>query len=589
MRGLTGTLLFGPGLCRFFCKGIVHLCYRTNHRDRFSDSLFSHLQLGGVFRGLFFAILWMAFAGIPCHAQNLISYQGRILISGNAFTGTGQFKFALVGPAGSPIFWGNSADNNSDGQPDTPVSVSVNAGLFTVFLGDTNLVGMSPLPVSVFTNASLHLRIWFNDGVHGIQQLTPDQVVASAAYALNVAAVSARVDALTSQFSNSVVSGSTITSLNPQDTLLQSEGFQLFTSIPAPGWVTSSASDSPAATVGQAGVWTGQQLLVWGGNLGAGIDSSAGASYRPALDQWQPIFNTNAPSARNQHTAVWTGQEMLIWGGASSGLYVNTGGRFNPSNQVWLALSTNNPPSGRTGHIAVWTGSRMVIWGGRNSNGIVGDGAAYDPVADQWTTLPAAGAPSPRFGAAGVWTGDRILLWGGTDQTGSLNTGAQLLCDVNGVPTGWAAISAVNSPSGRSSHSAVWTGQKMLVWGGQGGGNFLSDGAVYDPVANLWSPITSTNAPAARGSHAAVWSGQELLVFGGESYLGTLADGGAFDPAAGTWRALTSNGSPQARSGCTAAWDGTELLLFGGQANGSPVPSLQRLNPQPTWYFYRKP
>jgi hypothetical protein len=31
------------------------------------------------------------------------------------------------------------------------------------------------------------------------------------------------------------------------------------------------------------------------------------------------------------------------------------------------------------------------------------------------------------------------------------------------------------------------------------------------------------------------------------------------------------------------------LLVFGGVAEGAPVLTLQSLNPQPTWYFYRKP
>lgn len=551
-------------------------------------------------------------------APNLLSYQGRILVSGNAFSGTGQFEFALVSADGTQTYWRNSADTDNDGRPDTSVSVAVNTGLFMVFLGDTNLPGMAALPPSVFTNASAHLRIWFNDGTHGVQQLTPDQVVAPAAYALlaaNVAdgaittaklatntastvtaALSAQVTTLanqlstiSNQFSGSIMSGLTAVSTDPLDVSLQSAGFKAFTIIPAPGWVTSSAGNTPSAASGQAGVWTGQQLLVWGGSLGAGIDSSSGAGYRPDLDLWAGMPNTNAPAARDQHTAIWSGQEMIVWGGASGGNYVNTGGRFNPSNQVWSALATNGAPAGRLGHMAAWTGSRMVVWGGRNNLGILGDGGWYDPVADQWTALALANAPSPRFGATVVSTGSRLVVWGGQDQSGALNTGAQLIFGTNGLPTAWTTISALNAPSGRSGHSAIWTGQKMLVWGGQGGGNFVADGAAYDPLADTWTPITATNAPTARSAHAAVWSGQEMLIFGGESAAGTLADGAAYDPVAGKWRALSGTGGPQARSSATAAWAASAMLVFGGLANGVPVASLQILNPQPTWYFYRKP
>ena len=532
----------------------------------------------------------------------MLNYQGRVLVSGSAFSGAGQFKFALVSGDGTQVYWGNSADNNSDGQPDATVSVAVNGGLFSVFLGDTTLVGMAALPATVFTNGAVHLRIWFNDGTHGFQQLAPDQPLGSAPYTLmaaNVAdasitpsklafSLASQLNTISNQLNSSITSGLTVASMYAGDTSLQSNGFQYFTSIAAPGWVTSAAADAPSATIGPAGVWTGQQLLVWGGNLGAGIDSGSGAGYRPDLDTWQAIAGTNAPAARDQHTAVWSGQEMIVWGGAAAGNFVNTGARFNPSNQVWTALATSGAPGGRVGHVAAWTGSRMVVWGGRNSVGVLGDGAAYDPVADQWTALPTVNAPSPRFDATIVFTGSRLLVWGGQDQSGKLNTGAQLIL-AGGVPVNWVAINSFTPPSARSGHSAVWTGQAMLVWGGQGGGSYLADGAAFDPIANVWSPLSTTNAPTARSAHTAVWTGQEMLVFGGEAYAGTLADGAAYDPAAARWRALSGVGNPQARSSAVAAWTGSALLVFGGLAGGVPVPSLQSLNPQPTWYFYRKP
>jgi hypothetical protein len=37
------------------------------------------------------------------------------------------------------------------------------------------------------------------------------------------------------------------------------------------------------------------------------------------------VTTINAPSARNFHTAVWTGTEMIVWGGQLPD--VNTGAR----------------------------------------------------------------------------------------------------------------------------------------------------------------------------------------------------------------------------------------------------------------------
>src|SRR4030095_15366023 len=82
-------------------------------------------------------------------------------------------------------------------------------------------------------------------------------------------------------------------------------------------------------------------------------------------DTWTPTSTTNAPTGRGSHTAVWTGSEMIIWGGEGpGGILFNTGGRYNPSMRSWTATSTTNAPSGRYFHTAVWTGSEMIVWGG---------------------------------------------------------------------------------------------------------------------------------------------------------------------------------------------------------------------------------
>jgi len=62
-----------------------------------------------------------------------------------------------------------------------------------------------------------------------------------------------------------------------------------------------------------------------------------------------------------------------------------------------------------------------------------------------------------------------------------------------------------------------------------------------------------------------------------------------FNPSSGKWRTLNNGGNSQARTGATAVWTGNELLVFGGRTESQPVASLDRLNPQPTWYLYRKP
>ena len=61
-------------------------------------------------------------------------------------------------------------------------------------------------------------------------------------------------------------------------------------------------------------------------------------------DTWTSTSMTNAPEARGEHTAVWTGSEMIVWGGSGSNFQVNTGARYNPTTDSWTATSTTNAP-----------------------------------------------------------------------------------------------------------------------------------------------------------------------------------------------------------------------------------------------------
>ena len=131
------------------------------------------------------------------------------------------------------------------------------------------------------------------------------------------------------------------------------------------------------------------------------------------VDTWTATSPTNAPSARNYHTAVWTGSEMIIWGGWN-GPGLNTGGRYDPSTDTWTATSTTNAPDARLIHTAVWTGSEMIVWGGfdnmpRYSN----TGGRYNPATDSWTATSTANAPTARASGTPVWTGSEMIVWGG--------------------------------------------------------------------------------------------------------------------------------------------------------------------------------
>jgi hypothetical protein len=122
-----------------------------------------------------------AFAQVP----PLINYQGRVVVGSTNYDGTGQFKFALVNSNGTVSFWSNDGTSSGGSQPTASINLTVVKGLYSVLLGDTTIAGMpTAIPITVFTNYDVRLRVWFNDGVTGFQQFTPDQRIAAVGYSL---------------------------------------------------------------------------------------------------------------------------------------------------------------------------------------------------------------------------------------------------------------------------------------------------------------------------------------------------------------------------------------------------------------------
>ena len=75
-------------------------------------------------------------------------------------------------------------------------------------------------------------------------------------------------------------------------------------------------------------------MIVWGGYYDSSGYFNDGGRYNPMANTWTALPTTGAPAARSYHTAVWTGSEMIVWGGQGSNGYFNDGGRYNPAAKV---------------------------------------------------------------------------------------------------------------------------------------------------------------------------------------------------------------------------------------------------------------
>jgi hypothetical protein len=89
-------------------------------------------------------------------------------------------------------------------------------------------------------------------------------------------------------------------------------------------------------------------MIVWGGdNCFFGCNVNTGGRYNPSTDSWTATSTTNAPDATSGHTAIWTGNNMIVWGGGDTNVRFNTGGKYNPITDSWIATSTANAADAR--------------------------------------------------------------------------------------------------------------------------------------------------------------------------------------------------------------------------------------------------
>jgi len=318
-------------------------------------------------------------------------------------------------------------------------------------------------------------------------------------------------------------------------------------------WTATTTADAPHGRELHTAVWTGAEMIVWGGFNPTGRALNTGGRYNPSTDSWTATTTTNAPAARYRHTAVWTGSEMIVWGGWDDGGYsLNTGGRYNPSTDSWTATSSTNAPYARAFHTAVWTGSEMIVWGGFNGGILFNTGGRYNPSTDSWIATSMVNVPSARSYHTAVWTGSEMIVWGG-----SVNTGGRY----NPSTDGWIATSTTNAPTARYSHTAVWTGSAMIVWGGTDETTWFDTGGRYRPSTDTWTATSTSHAPGATYSNTGVWTGSEMIVWGGFS-------GGRYNPSTNSWLATSTTNAPSFRTDHTAVWISSEMIVWGGNGGG---------------------
>lgn len=284
---------------------------------------------------------------------------------------------------------------------------------------------------------------------------------------------------------------------------------------------TGSWRDLPESPVNvdlwwkKAAVWTGNEMVVAGRPGGA---HGTIQLYSPEHDTWRiaPARPTNSMAIG---ATAWTGSEVLFVGGD----HLFPSGEawaYDPTNDSWREMPDAGIPD--VEYIeGVWTGTEAIFLysaGLRYSGGAV----AYNPSTDTWRELPdfQAGLDHGVALDGVAWTGSHLLVYDGRHAPG---TGVGERLRIYDPQTESWSFGAPMPIIPRQGGAIAWAGDRLVVWGGRGWHGSVSDqdadddfdnGATYDPVTDSWTMLPRSPL-SARCGHTAVWTGDEVMVFGG--------------------------------------------------------------------------
>lgn len=352
-------------------------------------------------------------------------------------------------------------------------------------------------------------------------------------------------------------------------------------------WTATATAGAPSARTGHTAIWDNinATMIVWGGSDGI-FEVNTGGAYTPTptSGSWTATdTGTNLPEERTNHSAVWSGTQMIIWGGFNAANdELDSGSKYSPSAGpiFWEDTSLAGAPSERQRHSAVWDSadSKMIIWGGSDGGVVKNDGGMYAPGIDSWSATDIADPdlPAARENHTAIWTGTYMIVWGGTDGLSHLDTGGRFN---PAGPDYWLPVTTTGAPVARKNHTAVWTGSRMVIFGGYDGTGYRSDGGIYDPVANSWIAISTTDAPTARSQHIGIWDSvtSRMVIWGGTNGS-ALGDGAALDPASNIWTipVIQTTAAPASRYDASGIFSGSEIIIWGG-TSGSPIQTGSKL------------
>jgi hypothetical protein len=309
----------------------------------------------------------------------------------------------------------------------------VDRGLYAVLLGDTSILNMTIVPAAVFANTDVRLRVWFSDGSHGFQLISPDQRLAASPYAL-----AAENAALATSFSGSLVGDVTGTQSATAISAATVTGKALTGYVSGAG--TLSATDSILTAINKLNGNDALKATLASPTFTGTVRLPAGTTTAAPM-----IFT----SGTNLSPPVAGALEF-----DGSQLYVTTTSSTNST--VRKALAFADAPNGAiaVAQLVAAPSSPVIAWGDNS------EGQTRVPSLENVIAVAAGAEHSLALTSAGT-----VVAWG--DNTSGQTT----------VPTG--ALTGVTQIAAGFNHNVVRKSDgTLLAWGASGYGRTTIPGGI---------------------------------------------------------------------------------------------------------------
>lgn len=491
-------------------------------------------------------------------------------------------------------YWRNDGSTNS-GAPTNAVIMPVAQGLYSALLGDAAMNNMAPIPENVFTNSDVRLRVWFSEGgTSGFEQLSPDQRIGAAGYAIRAASAdSAVIVDPVGDFSvggNLTVGGSlSVEGFNVGALVLYS-GYYGRNIIAGYGgnFVSPNIVGATIAGGGMSNSFTGVESPnsvsgLWG-TVSGGIGNEAGNTAAAVGGGDHNTAGGAYSVAGGGYSNAATGYGSVVgggWANAASGIYSAVGGgRLNTAstNYATVGGGYTNSASGATatvagGSVNEATGSSSTVGGGNNNtaSGMQSTiGGGYNNTASATAATTAGGRNNSATDSDSTVGGGRTntasglagVVGGGIANSASGDTAAVLGGESNSGQGYGSSVGGGYANVASNSYSTIGGGFSNSVTGSHavvGGGNLNRASVDYASIAGGYGNNAGGYSAAIGGGYANVASTNYATIAGGYRNQATGAyasiGGGETNVASGS-RSTIGGGSENTASGTNSTVGG---------------------------------